>query len=172
MSPFAIAAVLFGAVLVLAVVREVALGYPRPLLEASVLSKKQQALVAAAADALFPPGGPIPISGTEAGLVAYMDGYVRRSPPRFRALIGLLLTFVELAPWLFGPRRARFTRLAPAEREQALARLATSDVYFLRASFLSLRTMLSMGYLANAAVARALAAVPNRAPFERAEVVS
>ena len=161
------------ALLALQLVRAFLLGYPPPVLPAGAhLSRREQALVAAAADALFPPGGPIALSGTEAGLVPYTDAYVGRVPGASRALIGLLFVFLEHAPWVFGPTRRRFTRLTPAQRIAALARMSTSPIYFRRVAFLSLRTILSMGYLAHPVVARrigmlapeeadtALAAVP------------
>jgi hypothetical protein len=154
-------------------VRGVFLGYPRASLPPSAyLSPKEQAVVAALADSLFPAGGPIPISGTEAGLVSYMDAYLRRTPPQMRLLIRLLFLFIEHGPWLFGPRRVRFTRQRPEERVASLADMAASSIYFRRVSFLSIRTMLSMGYLANPAVARRIGWVEHCAPFEVAEAAS
>jgi hypothetical protein len=147
----------FAAALVLVLaVRGFALGYPRPLLSTRVLSAKEQAIVAACADALFPAGGPIPLSGTEAGLVRYVEQYVVRAPAAMRPTIRLLFHFIEYSPWVFGPRRARFTRLSPADRVRTLALMANSRIYFRRVAFLSLRTMLSMGYLANEEVARSI----------------
>jgi hypothetical protein len=147
-----VAAVLAAATL--ALVRGLFLGYPPPILPAArSLTAKEQAFVAACADALFPAGGPIPLSGTEAGLVAYVDAYVARVPAGARALIGLLFFFTEHGPWIFGPRHARFTSLSPEERLRALDAMARSSIYFRRVAFLSLRTILSMGYLANPKVA-------------------
>jgi len=151
-----------------ALVRVLFLGYPPPTLPAgATLNAKEQAFVAACADALFPAGGPIPLSGTEAGVLGYMDAYVRRLPPGSRALIRLLFLFTEHAPWILGPRRARFTRLSADDRIRALDAMAKSPVYFLRVAFLSLRTMLSIGYLANESVAGRIGMVPRKAPFER-----
>jgi len=152
--------------LVVLLVRGIFLGYPRAALEGAMLSRKEQAIVAACADALFPPGGPIPLSGTEAGLVVYMDRYLRGLPPAPRLLGRLLLHSVEHGPWVFGPRRVRFTRLQPVERIALLRQMAESRLYFRRVSFLSMRTMMTMGYLANPAVARALHIVPDPAPFD------
>lgn len=149
------------ALVALQLVRTFLLGYPPPVLPAGAhLTRREQALVAAAADALFPPGGPIAISGTEAGLVGYTDAYVGRVPAASRALIGLLFVFLEHAPWVFGPTRRRFTRLSPEQRVAALARMSTSPIYFRRVAFLSLRTILSMGYLAHPVVARRIGMVP------------
>jgi hypothetical protein len=147
-------------------VRGIFLGYPRAALAGAMLSRKEQAIVAACADALFPAGGPIPISGTEAGLVRYMDRYLLRLPPLPRLLGRLLFHSVEHGPWVFGPRRARFTRLRPEERRAVLYAMAESPFYFRRVSFLSMRTMMTMGYLAHPEVARALHIVPDATPFE------
>lgn len=142
------------AAVVALLVRGLFFGYPPASLVHSTLSAKEQAIVAACADALFPPGGPIPLSGTDAGLVPYMDHSIRRLPRAAAFLLRLLFVFIEHGPWIFGPRLARFTRLRPEERVRALRGMATSRIYFRRVAFLSIRTMLSMGYLANEAVAR------------------
>jgi hypothetical protein len=147
-------------------IRALFLGYPRAALEGVLLNRKEQAIVSACADALFPPGGPIPISGTEAGLVAYMDRYLGRLPRVPRFLARLLLLSVEHGPWIFGPRPARFTRLRPVERIAVLRAMARSSLYFRRVSFLSLRTMMTMGYLAHPEVQKRLHIVPNAAPFD------
>jgi hypothetical protein len=166
-NPAVIALVIAVALLALAV-RGFALGYPPPRLPPRVLSAKEQAIVAACADALFPAGGPIPLSGTEAGLVEYVELYVARAPRGMRLLMRMLFHFVEHSPWLVGPRPARFTRLSPAERVAALSSMSTSRIYFRRIAFLSLRTMLSMGYLANERVARAIGFTCCATPFEQA----
>ncbi|WP_437681320.1 gluconate 2-dehydrogenase subunit 3 family protein [Sorangium sp. So ce131] len=131
------------------------------------LTAKERSIVAACADALFPPGGPIPLSGTEAGLVDYMERYVARSPRALRPYLRLLLHVVELSPLFFGPRRARFTRLCQADRIAVLAAMAQSRIYLRRVTFLSLRTVLSMGYLANEKVAVAIGVACCATPFER-----
>lgn len=142
------------------------LGYPAKAVAITLLSRKEQAIVAACADTLFPPFGPIPLSGTEAGAVAYMDRYITRVDRTQRTLIRLLLQAVEHAPWVFGPRPVRFTRLSPAERVTVLRRMSVSRIYFRRVMFLSLRVMLTMAYLANGEVARRIGMVPRIAPFE------
>lgn len=157
-----------AALLVALVVRAFFLGYPRAKLRSVLLSRKEQAIVSACADALFPPDGPIPVSGTEAGLVPYMDGYLGRLPRVPRILSRLLLFSVEHGPLLFGPRPARFTRLRPVERIAVLRAMARSSLYFRRVSFLSLRTMLTMGYLAHPEVQRRIHIVPDPSPFEKA----
>ena len=146
-------------------VRGLYLGYPAPRVPLRWLSRKEQAILAAAADALFPAGGPIPLSGTEAGALPYLDAYVGRVDASQRALMRLLFRAVEHGPWLLGPRFARFTRLDPPARIAFLRRLAKSDRYLLRVVFLTLRLMLTMAYLANAEVARRMRMVANLEPF-------
>jgi hypothetical protein len=158
---------LAAALLVALLVRALFLGYPRAALLGAQLNRKEQAIVSACADALFPPGGPIPVSGTEAGLVRYMDSYLGRLPRVPRLLVRLLLFSFEHGPWIFGPRPARFTRLGPVERVAVLRAMARSSLYFRRISFLSLRTMMTMGYLAHPEVQRRLKIVPDAAPFEK-----
>jgi hypothetical protein len=127
--------------------------YPRAPLARSVMSAREQALIGAVADAYFPPGGPIPVSGREAGLVAYFDGYLARSGRTQRFLMRLLITFTELSPLLFGPRFARFSRLTHEEQIKYLHDAFTSRIYFRRLGFISLRALMTMAYLANDRVA-------------------
>lgn len=145
--------------------RGVLLGYPAPPVVTRNLSRKEQAILAAAADALFPPGGPIPLSGTEAGTIPYLDAYVGRVDRSQRALMRLLFQAIEHGPWLLGPRLARFTRLGAAERIAFLRKLSKSNLYFHRVVFLSLRVMLTMAYLANEEVARRMRIATNLSPF-------
>lgn len=148
------------------VARGVFFGYPPAQLgPGSALSRKEQAVVAAVGDALFPPSGPIAVSGTQARLVPYMDDYVRRVPAHTRTLMRLLFVFLEHGPWVFG-LRPRFTRLSQEERIAALARMSTSPIYFRRVAFLSTRTVLCMGYLASEDVQRAIGLSYRMAPFE------
>jgi len=167
MHPFIWLLVVVPAALLAAwTVRALFLGYPRASLKGALLSRKEQAIVSACADALFPPGGPIPVSGTEAGLVRYVDAYLGRLPRVPRILVRLLLLSIEHGPWIFGPRPARFTRMRPVERVAVLRAMARSSLYFRRISFLSMRTMMTMGYLAHPEVAKRMHIVPNAAPFD------
>jgi hypothetical protein len=144
-------------------------GYPPAQLgPGALLSRKEQTLVANVADALFPPHGPIAVSGSEAGLVAYTDQYLRDVPSQTRFLLRLLFVFIEHGPWVFGPS-ARFTRLTQERRIVALERMAQSPIYFRRVAFLSIRMVMCMGYLANENVKRAIGLQYCIAPFERRE---
>lgn len=112
------------------------------------MSKSEQVVVAACADTMFPPAGPISVSGTQAGLVAYVDAYLRALPRMRRCLVHMLFLFIQLSPWLFGPRRSRFTRLSSADRLCVFEDMAVSTLYFRRVAFLSMRAIMTMGYFA------------------------
>ncbi|MSP26287.1 MAG: hypothetical protein EXR75_14255 [Myxococcales bacterium] len=128
--------------------------YPPSTVAGSILSGREEALIRAIADAFFPAGGPIPISGTAAGIPAYFNGYLVRSATTQRFMIRLLIAYLELSPLVFGPRRARFTRLSFEERLVGLGESSTSRYYFRRVCFISMRALMTMGYLANSEVAR------------------
>ena len=120
------------------------------------MRQNERLIVAACADTLFPPNGPIPVSGTEAGLVTYMAAYLRKLPTGRRLLIRLLFLFVQLSPLVFGPRRARFTRLRHEDRVRVLDEMSGSSIYLRHVAVLSLRTLLTMGYFACPEVAAAI----------------
>lgn len=148
-----------------ATARDVVLEQIGRLREGPFLSRREQVIVGALADAFFPPGGAIPLSGREAGLVAYMDDYCKQLPAGQGRLVRLLFVFLEHSPWAFGPRRQRFSTLSLADRIEVLDRMRNSPIYFRRIAFLSMRTMLTMGYLADERVARRIGMVPNPDPY-------
>jgi hypothetical protein len=137
---------------------------PRPA-GVRYLTGRESAIVAAAADAMFPRGGKIAESGVEAEVVPYLDLQFGLVSNKNRRLMRLLFLFIELSPLLFGPRRVRFTRLSVDEQTSTLRRAAGSKIYFYRLSFLSLRTLLCLGYLANQSVNAQLECIPNMRPY-------
>ena len=141
------------------------LGYPDKVVPDGKLTRKEQAVVAACAEALFPNNGPIPISAKEARLVLYMERYLGRLPEGQARLVRLLFWFVEHGPWLFGPKRSRFSSLSVEERIAVLESMRTSPIYFRRIAFLSMRTMLTMGYLSDPRVSTAMRMKANTNPF-------
>ncbi len=157
--------VVLGGVAVAALARGWLSGYAPARPEAPGLNAKEQAVALAAADAMFPSGGVLPISGSEAGILTYLDETIRSSPPRTALLIRLMLRFVEHGPWLFGPGR-RLTRQTAAERVATLEGWAGSSIYFLRIVFTSLRTLVSLAYLAHMDVLHRIGAEPMRTPFQ------
>jgi len=166
MSPaqiVAIAGVVALAVMIVATAR--LFRYPPPAAANSNLNGREQALVSAVADAFFPPNGPIPLSGCEAGLLEYFDKYLARFSRPQRLLVRLLLAFTELGPLLFGPRRSRFTQLSHGEQLRFLDTAFISRIYFRRVAFISLRAVMTMGYLANDEVAKHMGMAADADPF-------
>ena len=131
----------------------------------TMLSRREQTILAAIGNAFFPPKGPIAVSGTEAGVVRYFDRYLARSARLQRVLMRLLFTFIELSPFPFGPRRKPFTKLDHADRLTLLDGMSKSRIYFRRVSFISIRALMTMAYLSDGRVAQAMGMAPNKDPF-------
>ncbi|MCA9624731.1 MAG: hypothetical protein KC731_37165, partial [Myxococcales bacterium] len=131
-----------------------------------MFSAYEARLVDAILDAYFPPGGPLAISGREAGGRRRLSSYFQRMPRRARRLLRLLLWFTELSPLVFGPRRRRFTRLTAEQRCAFLAGAAASPLYGRRVAFLSLRAIVTMAYLADPRVVEAIGMAPDLDPFQ------
>ena len=139
-------------------------GYGRRDPSLTHLSARELALVRAAADAAFPPGGAIPLSGTEAGIPAHLDRYLAALPPRNRMLIRLLFVLIEHATLIFpAPGWDGFRRFSSLSLERRMAVLegwARSPIQPRRLVFQSLRAVLTMGYFASPAVLRAMGLAP------------
>lgn len=128
------------------------------------LSAREQAFLRAAADAVFPPGGPIPISGTQAGALGHVDRFLGGIAPRSRVLVRLLFFLVEHATLVFpAPGRGgirRFSGLSLAQRQAVLDAWGRSRHAARRTVFQSLRAILTMAYFASPAVLRAIGLAP------------
>jgi hypothetical protein len=147
------------------------LGYPRPQSRLVSLSRAEFAVVDAAAETLFPPGGPLRWSGREAGTAVFLDAYVAAVPRNLRILMRMLLFLVEHATLVFpapggllGGGMRRFSRLSSEQRVAALAGWERSTLFARRLVFTSLRSLLTMGYLASPAVLRGLGLAPREIP--------
>ncbi|HME71913.1 MAG TPA: hypothetical protein VKM54_18885 [Myxococcota bacterium] len=147
------------------------LGYSRPASRPVLLTRPELAVVDAAAETLFPPGGVIPMSGREARIAAFVDFYVAAVPRNLRILIRMLFFLVEHATLFFpapggllGGGMRRFSRLSPEQRDAALAGWERSSLFPRRLVFTSLRAILTMGYLSSPAVLRALGLAPREIP--------
>ncbi len=144
--------------------RRVFVGYPAPPGPTHRLSKREMAFLAAAADAVYPPGGAIPPSGTEAGIPAHSDSYVAAVGPTMGTLMRLLFFLVVHATLVFaapGPGgRRRFSSLTADQRVAVLDGWRTSRLPPRRLVFTSLRAILAMGYFACPAVLRHLRVAP------------
>ena len=139
-------------------------GYPPRDPAFMALSAREVALVTAAADAAFPPGGVIAPSGSEAGIPHHLDLYLAAQSSRNRRLLRLLLAFFEHATLLFpGPGATgfrRFSALSPEQRAAVLEAWSQSSLRARRIVFTSLRTILTMGYFDSPAVLRATGLAP------------
>ncbi|MEN8181319.1 MAG: gluconate 2-dehydrogenase subunit 3 family protein [Myxococcota bacterium] len=129
-----------------------------------VLAPREVAFLAAAGDALYPPGGVLPPSGSEARIPEYVDRYLAEVPGRMRLLMRLLFALVEQATIVFrapgrGGRR-RFSSLRPEQRVAALEGWQRSRFFPRRLVFTSLRAILTMGYFAHPPVLRPLGLAP------------
>jgi hypothetical protein len=147
------------------------LGYSRPASRPVLLSRPELAVVDAAAETLFPPGGAIPVSGREARIPAFVDLYVAAMPRHLRILMRMLFFLVEHATVFFpatggllGGGMRRFSRLSPEQRVAALAGWERSSLFARRLVFTSLRAILTMGYMSSPAVLRALGLAPREIP--------
>lgn len=140
-------------------------GYAQPRFSGQVLGKKEQAVLVACAETLFPSRDTMPLTGVEAGIVEYFDSYLAELPKEKRLQIRALIQFIEHSPTLFVGKR-RFSALPVAEREAFLASMATSRFYFRRVCFLSLRTLTCMAYLAHPDIAAKIGSAPNTRPFD------
>ncbi len=134
-------------------IRRLFFGYGPAPENARLLTARETAVVAAAGDALFPRGGAIPPSGSQAGAAEWVDGYVASVPAMMRILMRLLFLLVEQATLLFpapgsGGRR-RFSALSLEQQQAVLEGWRTSSLFPRRLVFTSLRAILCMAYLAD-----------------------
>lgn len=139
-------------------------GYPAPDRTPLCLRRGEWATLEAAGETLFPAGGPVPPSGREAGVAAYVDRLVAASQPRQRLLIRLLLFLVEHATLLFpAPGLSgwrRFSSLDAGQREAVVASWQKSRLFPRRLVFTTLRAICTLGYLSDPSVQRALRVDP------------
>lgn len=167
MSPATLGILAAGALVALAValgLRRLVGGYARPEEDLRVLAPREAALLRAAAEAFYPPGGPVPPSGAEVGIPAYVDRYLAAQDPPTRRLMRLLFLLVEQATLVFpAPGRRGWRRFSSLDVEQRVAVLrgwSESRLFARRLVFTSLRAIVSMAYLNHPRVARLLRLAP------------
>jgi len=147
-----------------ALLARVSLGYPRPQRRYRTLFRGEAALLASAAQAMYPPGGAIPPSGLDADIPGYVDRLMAASHPRIRWLLHLLVFTVEHATLLFrapgytGWRR--FSSLTSGQQVAVLDAWARSPLFFRRLVFTSLRSLCTLAYFAHPPVQRQLGVAP------------
>ena len=160
---------LIFAVLALAatlLVRRLAFRYPESRGRFQHLSRAEACFLDSAAEIMFPAGGVIPLSGIEANLPRYIDGYFAVLHSRKKTQIRLLFMLFEHgtllfpAPGRFGWRR--FSSLGSEQRAGVFHAWRSSRWFVRRLLFTALRSVLTMGYLGNPVALRFL----NLAPFD------
>jgi hypothetical protein len=144
------------------------LGYPRPERSFAHLRPWEVAFLDAAAEAMFPAGGAMALSGRDADLPRYVDRYFATLHGAKRTQIRLLLLFVEQSTIFFSapaPRgRRRFSALSEEQREAVLREWSASRLYLRRLIFTALRAVLTMGYLGHPIAMRQLRLAPYEFP--------
>ena len=139
-------------------------GYPVTDRHYRVLIRPEVGSLTSVSEAMFPPGGHIRSSGLDADLPAYIDRWMAISQPRVRLQMHLLFFFVEHATLLFPApgrrRRRRFSSLGLEQRVAVLGAWGESDLYLRRLVFMSLRSILTMGYFGHPPVLRQLGVAP------------
>jgi len=138
--------------------------YPRPARRYRHFFPGEVAVVTSAGEAIFPPGGRLPQAGSDADLTGYLDRYLGASPPRLRMLMRGLLFLVEHSTFfLWAPGRAGWRRFSSLDLDQRMAVIegwARSRVFARRLVFTSLRSLLTLAFLAHPPILRALRLAP------------
>jgi hypothetical protein len=142
----------------------IGVGYPPLAHSYQVLRRNEVALLASVSEAMFPPGGHIPSSGLDANLPEYIDRWMSLSPKQTRVLMHLLFFLIEHATVIFPASgragRRRFSTLDFDQRVAVLQGWGESSLYLRRLVFVSLRSILTMGYFAHPPVLRRLGVAP------------
>ena len=140
------------------------IGYPRPRASYGLLAAREAAFLDAAAEATFPAGGAIPLSGRDADLPSYADAFLRSLPRHLRLQVRAMLMLFEQATIFFpapgrGGRR-RFSALSAEQRVASLAGWSESGLFLRRLAFTALRAVLTMGYLGHPVAMRFVRLAP------------
>lgn len=140
------------------------LGYPGTRRSYRIVNAREAAFLDAAAEAIFPPGGAIPLSGREADLPGYADGFLESLPSHLRLQVRAMFLLFEQATIFFpAPGRRgfrRFSALDPSQRVAVLEGWSESRLFLRRLAFTALRAVLTMGYLGHPVVMRQLQLAP------------
>jgi len=145
-------------------VRRLFFGYPPPRARYGHLARREAAFLDAAAEATFPPGGAIPLSGREADLPGYADPFLASLPRHLRLQVRAMFMLFEQATLLLpapgrGGRR-RFSALSSEQRVAVLEGWSGSRYFLRRLAFTALRAVLTMGYLGHPIAMRSVRLAP------------
>ena len=159
-------------VLAVFVYRRGVAGYPPPPAGLGLLHRGEAAFIQSVAEALFPSGSALAVSGLDAQLPASIDRHLAALPRAQRWQIRALFALVEHLT-LFVPGdepggRKRFSSLTVTSRVAVLDRLQHHPRSLLRLLFTALRSVFVLGYLGHPANLNRL----GLAPFAIETVVS
>ncbi len=121
---------------------------PQPACALHYLAPGEYAILAALANALFPPGNPIGLAGTDARVPEYIDRMLAGMRADKAAEFKTMLLLFEHGTTAFGLRVKRFTDLDRHARERYLRRWERARVYSRRMLAAGLKTMLGIAYFA------------------------
>jgi hypothetical protein len=143
-------------------------GYPRPRVRYALLAAREAAFLDAAAEATFPAGGAIPLSGHEADLPGYVDPFLASLPRHLRLQVRAMFALFEQSTLFFpapGPGgRRRFSALSQEQQVAALEGWSQSRFFLRRLAFTALRAVLTMGYLGHPVAMRSVRLAPYAFP--------
>lgn len=139
-------------------------GYAADAAPRAVLARRETAFVQAAAEVLFPPSEGLPLSGAQADLPGYADGYLADLPARQRGLVRALFALFEQATLIWpAPGRGGFKRFSSLSFEQRLAVLEAwegSRSSLRRMCLTALKAVLILGYVGHPESLAALGLAP------------
>jgi hypothetical protein len=152
------------AIVFLLTLRRLFFGYPRPAEAHTLLKPREVAFIEAAAEVVFPEGGAIPVSGSDANLPRYTDGFLDSLPISVQREIRALFMLIEQATLIMpAPGRRgfrRFTKLSLDQRAAVLRGWMESRFFLRQLAFTGLRAVLTMGYLGHPTVLAHLGVAP------------
>ncbi|MFP6622698.1 MAG: hypothetical protein VCC20_04400 [Myxococcota bacterium] len=140
------------------------LGYAKPSGPHRLLARREAAFLEAAAEAMFPPGGAIPLSGRDADLPGYAEAFLVSLPAQLRLQVRAMFMLFEQAT-IFFPAKGwggfrRFSSLAPEQQVEVLESWSQSRFFLRRLAFTALRAVLTMGYLGHPIAMRSVRLAP------------
>ncbi|MDF1564747.1 MAG: hypothetical protein P1V51_17025 [Deltaproteobacteria bacterium] len=125
------------------------------------LTSAEARILEALAETVFPPDAGLPISGSEAHVVAYFEEMLSFLPLREQIMIRAMLVGFEVQALVTRPRSlSTFSRLSPEERDKSLRFWNDNPLYFARLLFQALRGLLLWAYVDNAEVGQAMGIRP------------
>jgi len=120
-----------------------------------MLSDAELRVLRAVAEALIPPGGPFPLGAGDVGTAERLARYLQGMAPETERQVRLLLRAWEAAP-LASRHLRRFSRLAPAAREEWGERCLASRLPWRRIPLLLLKTLCLSAFCADPRIEQAL----------------